>query len=104
MGIQQRGLGQLAGEVEAAARLGCRDDRAVFSVMDDGPGVPPEQLPQLGGRFFRASNSASGGSGLGLAIARAVAERHGGELVLSNLIGGAGFCASLTLPFEISTN
>jgi two-component system sensor histidine kinase TctE len=84
--------------------LHCRDDRAVFSVMDDGPGVPPEQLSQLGGRFFRASNSASGGSGLGLAIARAVAERHGGELELSNLIDGAGFCASLVLPFDSSGN
>ena len=84
--------------------LACRDDRAVFSVMDDGPGVPAGQLPQLGGRFFRASNSASGGSGLGLAIARAVAERHGGALVLVNLDGGAGFCASLVLPFADSTN
>lgn len=82
--------------------LACRDDRAVFSVMDDGPGVPPGQLSQLGERFFRASNSASGGFGLGLAIARAVAERHGGELVLSNLIDGAGFCASLSLPFNSS--
>lgn len=80
--------------------LACRDDRAVFSVMDDGPGVPPGQLSQLGERFFRASNSASGGFGLGLAIARAVAERHGGELVLSNLVDGAGFCASLSLPFN----
>lgn len=82
--------------------LACRDDHAVFTVMDDGPGVPPEQLSQLGERFFRASNSASGGSGLGLAIARAVAERHGGELALSNLIDGAGFCASLALPFNSS--
>jgi two-component system sensor histidine kinase TctE len=84
--------------------LACRDGKAVFTVMDDGPGVPPGQLPQLGARFFRASNSASGGSGLGLAIARAVAERHGGELLVSNLIDGAGFCASLVLPFTSSTN
>ena len=80
--------------------LACRDGRAVFSVMDDGPGVPPGQLSQLGERFFRASNSASGGFGLGLAIARAVAERHGGALVLSNLVDGAGFCACLSFPFN----
>jgi two-component system sensor histidine kinase TctE len=76
------------------------DGRAVFSVADDGPGVPADELPQLGERFFRARNSAPGGSGLGLAIARAVAERHGGELLVANAAGGPGFCATLALPVE----
>ena len=80
--------------------LACDDGRAVLTVLDDGPGVPPEQLPQLGERFFRASNTTGSGSGLGLAIARAVAERHGGALLLGNVVEGAGFCARLALPFK----
>ena len=49
-------------------------------VLDDGPGVTPEELPRLGERRFRSEAARTrqpGGSGLGLAIARDVAERHG---------------------------
>lgn len=73
-------------------------ESAIFSVTDNGPGIPPDQLPRLGERFFRARNTASGGSGLGVAIARAVVERHGGKLVMANLAGGAGCRATLFLP------
>ncbi|MET0961623.1 MAG: sensor histidine kinase N-terminal domain-containing protein [Noviherbaspirillum sp.] len=73
-------------------------DEVLLTVADNGPGVPADQLAQLGQRFFRARNSAPGGSGLGLAIARAVAERHGGGLRAANLPGADGFCAALVLP------
>lgn len=78
------------------------DGHATFTIIDDGPGVPADELSLLGERFFRARNSAPGGSGLGLAIARAVAERHGGTLRLSNVVDDAGFCAMLVLPVESS--
>jgi two-component system sensor histidine kinase BaeS len=52
-----------------------------LSVRDDGPGIPPEDLPQVFDRFYRARNVRdSGGSGLGLAIVREIVERHGGEV------------------------
>jgi len=60
-----------------------------LTVSDDGPGVPPEELPLLFGRFYRGSASGRragesggdmGGSGLGLAILREIVERHGGTV------------------------
>ncbi len=54
-------------------------DRIV--IRDHGPGIPPEDLPHIFDRFYRAKNaSANPGSGLGLAIAQRIAERHGIEI------------------------
>jgi signal transduction histidine kinase len=73
-----------------------------ISVHDSGPGIPPEALPHVFERFYRADRSRSrseGGSGLGLAIARQLAEAHGGSLTVANHPqGGAIF--TLTLPVE----
>jgi len=71
-----------------------------LDVRDQGPGIPPESLSQLGQRFFRPDSSRSrntGGSGLGLAIARATAQQHGGWLRITSLVG-QGTTASLYLP------
>jgi signal transduction histidine kinase len=53
------------------------------TVRDEGLGIPPEELPMVSRRFFRASNVSPNhfpGVGLGLAMARDVLERHGGSL------------------------
>jgi two-component system OmpR family sensor kinase/two-component system sensor histidine kinase BaeS len=63
----------------------------VLSVNDNGPGVPPEDLPRIFNRFWREEKSrsrASGGAGLGLAIARQLVEAQGGQISASNLPGG----------------
>lgn len=52
------------------------DGGACLSVEDNGPGVPPELLPRLAERFFRAGGSPEDGSGLGLAIVQRIAEHH----------------------------
>ena len=66
-----------------------------LTVHDSGEGIPPEALPLIFERFYRADRSRSralGGSGLGLAIARKLAEAHGGELNAGNHpAGGAVF-------------
>lgn len=52
----------------------------VLLVVDDGPGVPEDELPRLGERSFRgdrARQRTPDGRGLGLSIAREVARRHG---------------------------
>lgn len=48
-----------------------------IEVLDEGPGVPPEQLSRLGDRFFRPPGEETPGSGLGLSIVRRIAELHG---------------------------
>ncbi len=71
-----------------------------LTVRDSGPGIPPESLPYIFDRFYRAErsrNRAEGGTGLGLAIARQLAQAHGGSLSAANHPeGGAVF--TLTLP------
>jgi signal transduction histidine kinase len=72
---------------------------AVVEVIDDGPGVPPELLTKLTAPFFRAdeARSEANGAGLGLAITQAIADSHGGRLILENRTPN-GFSAKLVLP------
>jgi two-component system sensor histidine kinase BaeS len=66
-------------------------------VRDNGPGIPPEHLPRIFERFYKAdaSRAQTGGSGLGLSIAKTIVERHGGTISARN-DGGAVF--EVTLP------
>ncbi len=60
-------------------------DGVRLSVLDHGPGLPPEHLESLFQPFTRLDQARAGkGSGLGLAIARRIARLHGGELSLHN--------------------
>ena len=75
-------------------------NEAVVEILDDGPGVPADQLAKLSEPFFRADTartSSTNGAGLGLAIAQAIAEAHAGQLVLANR-SPKGFSAKLILP------
>jgi signal transduction histidine kinase len=77
------------------------DGKAIFTVGDDGPGVPPEHADRIFERFVRvddARGQATGGSGLGLAITREIIERHGGIVELDNGANrGARFVVTLPL-------
>jgi len=81
--------------------VGRRDgDEVVISVLDDGAGIAPEDLPHVFDRFWRADRSRSretGGSGLGLAIVRQIAEAHAGSVTVTSSVGH-GSCFSLRLP------
>ncbi|GAA6142713.1 sensor histidine kinase N-terminal domain-containing protein [Hydrogenophaga sp. 5NK40-0174] len=74
------------------------DASVVISVTDDGPGLPADELPRAGERFFRGRSNAVPGSGLGLAIVRTVAERHGGQMRVSAGVAGRGLAVVLHLP------
>ena len=94
--------------VENAERYGDRavvtaevdDDSLAIKVLDEGPGIPTEDLERVFEPFFRLEKSRSrntGGSGLGLSIARTIARAHGGDVILKNRAEG-GLSASLVLP------
>ncbi len=75
-------------------------DAVVVDVRDDGPGIPPEQLPHLFERFWRAEasrNRAHGGSGLGLAIVEAIVTAHGGSMSVAST-PGEGTTFTVHLP------
>jgi two-component system OmpR family sensor kinase len=72
--------------------------RAVVTVTDTGPGIPPEERERVFARFHRIPGTAGTGSGLGLALAQSIAGRHGGEIVLEDGPGGHGLRALLRLP------
>jgi two-component system nitrogen regulation sensor histidine kinase GlnL len=61
-------------------------------VEDTGPGIPPEDLPNLFTPFFGRT---PGGSGLGLAVARHWVVRHGGRIGVSSGAGGTRVRVSL---------
>lgn len=69
-----------------------------LSVVDDGPGLSPEDLARAGERFFRSRGTAVSGSGLGLAFVRTVAHRHGGHMEVSQGPGGRGLRVDIHLP------
>jgi len=60
----------------------------VISVEDDGPGVPPERVPELFDPFFTTKDH---GTGLGLAVTRQIVQAHGGRLDYKTRPGG-GAC------------
>jgi signal transduction histidine kinase len=67
----------------------------VLTVQDDGPGVAPELRDRIFERFVRGAGDRGSSSGLGLSIVRAVAESHGGSVVLENAEPGARFVVRL---------
>jgi len=84
--------------VEVRVELGRDGASARVVVADRGPGVPPDRLPHLFDRFYKADPSRHGGSsGLGLAIAAEHARLLGGELTATNREGG-GLRIELRLP------
>jgi signal transduction histidine kinase len=66
-------------------------------VVDDGPGIPAEDLERVFERFYQSDAARSGeGTGLGLAIARWIAKEHGGQVsAANNPRGGAAFTVEL---------
>ena len=80
-----------------------QDNRLVLTVADEGPGIPPQDLPRVFERFYRVekarsrSNRDPGGTGLGLAIVKHLIELHGGRVSAANRPEG-GAIMTVELP------
>jgi PAS domain S-box-containing protein len=68
-----------------------------LAVIDTGPGIPPDQLPHVFGRFWQARANDARGIGLGLAIARGIVEAHKGRIWVESRLG-EGSTFYITLP------
>lgn len=75
-----------------------RPQRVIVCVIDQGPGIAPEDIPHVFDRFYRAPDMAkqTKGAGLGLYLSRAIIEEHGGRIWVDTIPGqGARICFSL---------
>jgi two-component system, OmpR family, phosphate regulon sensor histidine kinase PhoR len=91
-----------------ASRIRVSVDRAPqhvrIAVVDEGPGIPDDDLSRIFERFYRVDKSRArdpGGTGLGLAIVKHLVELHGGEVRVENA-PGAGASFTIELPSRMS--
>ena len=91
-----------AGTVRIATR---RDGELITLVVTDtGSGIPPEHLPRIFERFYRADPARSreqGGTGLGLSIVRHLVESHGG-VASAESTAGVGTTIQTTWPIPVT--
>lgn len=79
----------------AGGQVSLRFEIDTLEVLDDGPGVPPEQLARLGDRFYRPPGQTEPGSGLGLSIVRRIAALHDLAVSWGPRDDAPGFCVRL---------
>lgn len=76
------------------------DEAWVLCVQDHGPGIDPQELPDIFRRFVRGDRATgTAGSGLGLAICEAVVRLHGGHIEAANR-NGAVFTITVPVPAQ----
>ncbi len=78
----------------------------LFTVSDQGRGVPSDQLDSIFERFHQVDASDSrkkGGTGLGLAICQSIVQQHGGQIWVNSIVDeGSSFCFTLPIASEDS--
>jgi len=90
-----------AGTTVTTALASSSPDTVAVTVLDDGPGIPAEVLPNVFERFTRggpARAGVNGSTGLGLAIVQAIVQAHGGSVHLTSRPGQTAFV--IRLPVE----
>ena len=72
----------------------------MLQVLDEGAGIPPEDLERIFDKFYRVrkGDTQRAGTGLGLAICRGFVEAMGGTIVAANRRDRTGAVFTITLP------
>jgi two-component system sensor histidine kinase KdpD len=86
---------------EVCVRASAQKDLLTLSVEDRGPGLPPDALPLIFDKFYRAPSAPAGGTGLGLAIVKGFVEAQGGRVQAANRAEGG---ASVTIHLPITNS
>ncbi|MDQ4078809.1 MAG: ATP-binding protein [Chloroflexota bacterium] len=77
------------------------EEDTTLAIRDEGPGIPPHELPRIFERFYKGdrarTRSNASGTGLGLAIVRHLVEAHGGTIHAKSEFGG-GTTFVITMP------
>ncbi|HLD21263.1 MAG TPA: ATP-binding protein [Patescibacteria group bacterium] len=83
-------------------RTWVKHGRLLFSIQDQGMGIPKKEQSKIFSKFFRASNAkakVSTGSGLGLYIVKKMIQKHRGQVWFESKLGqGTTFFVSLPIP------
>jgi signal transduction histidine kinase len=87
---------------EILVRVEDHGQEALVFVTDQGPGIPPEELPRVFDRFYRGENAVAQkiqGLGIGLYCCKLLVEAHGGR-VWAESVPGQGSTFFFTLPYQ----
>jgi two-component system sensor histidine kinase KdpD len=81
------------------------EDRVVVQVLDEGPGIPADELERVFEKFYRVcvADRCRAGTGLGLAICRGFVEAMRGSISAANRTGRSGAVFTLRLPVFAGT-
>lgn len=83
--------------LDVEVRVSTRPGTVVVDVLDRGPGIEEDVLPQVFDPFFTTKEAVSG-VGLGLSVAQGIARRHGGRMEAANRTDGPGARFRIELP------
>ena len=86
------------GRVDVSVENGGPGEQAILRVVDNGPGIPPEERSRVLDRFYRRPGTSPPGSGLGMAIVKAIADAHDATLELDSGREGRGLVVSVRFP------
>jgi signal transduction histidine kinase len=83
-------------------RLQTTEDKVIFEIQDQGPGIAPLDIPKIFDRGSLSSRIQDGyvkGGGLGMTIVKSIAERHNGRVWVKSVLG-RGSTFSLEIPLR----
>jgi len=87
-------------KISVTARLHEDNNHVMVNIADTGIGIPKDEIPRLGERFYRVDKTRSrelGGTGLGLSIVKHLMKAHNGAMDIDSRLG-VGTIVSLSFP------